>query len=798
MLRNNLRISFRMLARKKFYSAINIVGLSCGFGIVMLISLYVRFELSFENENPLADRLVRITMDYLNGETVVDQDAETYHPMGPRMLSEFSEIESFARAYPVTNTTIKVGDKFLSEHGIFAVDTSFLHLFNCSLLSGNRHEVLTKPYEALLTKSLALKYFGKTDVVGESIWISRFDRVFRIAGLVADPPPNTHLKFNMLLSYTSLRSAFGENGYAWDNNNAYTYLLLSDVKHYSNFLNNVRSFNDRLHAEGKILNEQVIAQPVKDIHLYSHKSFELEQNGDADAVFFLLGVAILVIVIAVVNYINLSTASSLDRAKEVGIRKVIGSTLNQLRARFFTESFLINIISGFIALTLVIVLLPGFRHLAGLPPDFHSWGDLVFYSTIISVILVSTILSSVFPAFILSGFQPITTLKGKLTRSKGGVLLRKVLVTFQFSITIFLLIQTFTADRQLTYMREKELGLDIEQTIVVRSAANMASENYQLLKDKLLMHSQFQSVALSSCVPGQPTSEMGSTNVGVTVVGATKEQSYNFYMSWIDADYLPTMKMNLIAGKNFLASNTSEENILVNEEALRLWDISNAQAAIGQRINLWGSQRTIVGVIGNFHQSSPKSPYLPMIFLHSEGRNKLASIRVAKGNLQENLNVIRDIYATVFPDSPFEYFFLDQEFDKQYRSEEQFQQVFGTLTVFAILISCLGLFGLVSFNLANRTKEIGIRKVLGANGAQIVTLISKDFVALVLLAMTISTSITFFLIRAWLERYAFKIDLNPWLFIGPAMIVFLVSLLTIVTRTVSISLVNPVNSLKED
>ncbi|HMG92913.1 MAG TPA: FtsX-like permease family protein [Chryseolinea sp.] len=798
MLRNNLRISFRMLARKKFYSAINIVGLSCGFGIVMLISLYVRFELSFENENPLADRLVRITMDYLNGETVVDQDAETYHPMGPRMLSEFSEIESFARAYPVTNTTIKVGDKFLSEHGIFAVDTSFLHLFNCSLLSGNRHEVLTKPYEALLTKSLALKYFGKTDVVGESIWISRFDRVFRIAGLVADPPPNTHLKFNMLLSYTSLRSAFGENGYAWDNNNAYTYLLLSDVKHYSNFLNNVRSFNDRLHAEGKILNEQVIAQPVKDIHLYSHKSFELEQNGDADAVFFLLGVAILVIVIAVVNYINLSTASSLDRAKEVGIRKVIGSTLNQLRARFFTESFLINIISGFIALTLVIVLLPGFRHLAGLPPDFHSWGDLVFYSTIISVILVSTILSSVFPAFILSGFQPITTLKGKLTRSKGGVLLRKVLVTFQFSITIFLLIQTFTADRQLTYMREKELGLDSEQTIVVRSAANMASENYQLLKDKLLMHSQFQSVALSSCVPGQPTSEMGSTNVGVTVVGATKEQSYNFYMSWIDADYLPTMKMNLIAGKNFLASNTSEENILVNEEALRLWDISNAQAAIGQRINLWGSQRTIVGVIGNFHQSSPKSPYLPMIFLHSEGRNKLASIRVAKGNLQENLNVIRDIYATVFPDSPFEYFFLDQEFDKQYRSEEQFQQVFGTLTVFAILISCLGLFGLVSFNLANRTKEIGIRKVLGANGAQIVTLISKDFVALVLLAMTISTSITFFLIRAWLERYAFKIDLNPWLFIGPAMIVFLVSLLTIVTRTVSISLVNPVNSLKED
>jgi putative ABC transport system permease protein len=787
-----------MLIRKKFYTVINIVGLSCGFAIMMLISLYVRFELSFENENPLADRIVRITMDYLNGESVIDQDAETYHPMGPRMLSEFSEIENFARAYPLTNATIKAGDEFLSENRIFAVDPSFLELFNCSLLSGNPHEVLTKPYEALLTKSLALKYFGKTDVVGESIWISRFNMLFKISGLVADPPPNTHLKFNMLLSYSSLRAAFGENGYAWDNNNAYTYLLLSDAAQYESFSNQLRLFNESLHAEGRVLNEQVIAQPVKDIHLYSHKSFEVEENGDADVVFFLLGVAILVIVIAVVNYINLSTASSLDRAKEVGIRKVIGSTLNQLRVRFFTESFLINIVSGFIALGLVIVLLPGFRLLAGLPPDLHLWGDLTFYTIIISAILVSTILSSVFPAFILSGFQPITTLKGKMTRSNGGILLRKVLVTFQFSITVFLLIQTFAAGRQLSYMREKDLGLDIEQTIVVRSAANMPAENFQLLKDKLLMHSQFQSVALSGCVPGQPTSEMGSTNVGVNVVGSTKEQSYNFYITFIDADYLPTMKINLIAGNNFLASNTSQEQILVNEEALRLWDISNTQAAIGQRINLWGSQRTIVGVIGNFHQSSPKSPYLPMIFMHTEGKNKLASIRVANGNLQENLKVIRDIYKTVFPDSPFDYFFLDLEFDKQYRSEEQFQQVFGTLTLFAILISCLGLFGLVSFTVANRTKEIGIRKVLGANGAQIVSLVSKDFVALVLLAMTISSPITFFLIQAWLDRYAFKIDLNLWLFIGPALIVFMISMLIIVTRTVSITLVNPVNTLKED
>ena len=421
-----------MLVRKKFYTVINVVGLSFGLAIVMLISLYVRFELSFEKDNPLADRLVRVTMDYLNGETIIDQDAETYHPMGPRMLSEFSEIENFARAYPVNNTTIKAGDEFFREQKIFAVDPSFLHLFNYSLLSGNQQNVLIHPYEVLVTQSLALKYFKKIDVVGESINISRFDKTFKITGLVADPPANTHLKFNMLISYPSLKAAFGEEGFAWDNNNAYTYLLLTNAGQYENFSNHLNSFNDRLHAEGKILNERMIAQPIKDIHLYSHKSFELEQNGDADSVFLLLGVAILVIVIAVVNYINLSTATSLDRAKEVGIRKVIGSSVNQLRAKFFIESFLINIISGFVALALVGIVLPGFTLVAGLPANFSSWSDLTMYTIIIFSILISTILSSVFPAFILSKFQPSAVLKGKFSRSKSGVLLRKVLVVFQF------------------------------------------------------------------------------------------------------------------------------------------------------------------------------------------------------------------------------------------------------------------------------------------------------------------------------------------------------------------------------
>ena len=798
MLRDNVKISFRILARRRFYTVINVVGLSFGLAIVLLISLYVRFELSYEKDNPLADRLVRITMDYLNGEAVIDQDAEMYHPMAPRMLSEFSEVENFARAYPLNNATIKVGNEFFREEKLFSVDPSFLLLFNCTLLSGDEQNVLKNPYEVVLTKSMALKYFGTTDVVGESINISPFDQPLKVTGLVSDAPSNTHLKFNMLVSYASLKSAFGEEGFAWDNNNAYTYLLLTNSDQYEGFSRKLSAFNEKLHQEGKILNERVIAQPVKDIHLYSQKSFELEQNGDADSVFFLMGVGIMVIVIAVVNYINLSTATSLDRAKEVGIRKVIGSSVGQLRAKFFVESFLINIISALVALAIIGIVLPGFIYMAGLPADFYLWSDGTFYVIIAGTILISTFLSSVFPAIILSQFQPIAVLKGKFSHSIRGTLLRKSLIVFQFAITGFLLIQTVTADRQLAYMRKKDLGLDADRTVVVRSAANVSGENYQVLKDKILTHSQFESVALSHSVPGQPTSEMASTNVGVTLVGASTEQSYNFYINFIDADYLSTMKIDLIAGENFTQENTGQDKVIVSEESIRLWGISNAPAAIGKKINLWGSQRVIVGVVKNFHQSSPKSPYLPMIFFHSDGKNKLASIRMANGDVQKGVEVIRDIYRSVFPGSPFEYFFLDQEFDKQYRSEEQFQQVFGTLTLFAISISCLGLFGLVSFTVANRTKELGIRKVLGASMVQIITLVSKDFISLVALSLVISTAVTFFLVEAWLNRFAFRIDLSAGLFVGPVVVVLMVSLATIVARTISVSLSNPVNSLKED
>jgi putative ABC transport system permease protein len=325
MVKHNLKLSFRLFARNRFYAVTSIVGLSFGLTIAILISLYVRFELSFESYNPLSERIVRVTMDYLNGDVVIDQDAEVYRPAGPRILAEFKGVEDFARALPVTNTTIKAGDQAFREDGILAVDPSFLTMFNCTMMAGTK-EVLTQPYEVLLSESSAIKYFGTTDVLGQSIQLSRFDQPFKVTGLIANPPANTHIKYNVLISQATYDKKLGKDGLNWDNNNEYTYLLLSDPSQYAAFVAQLNTLNNTLHAEGKIPNERIVAQPLREIHLYSHKSFELEQNGDAFAVYFLMGIAILVLAIAIVNHINLSTAKSLERAKEVGVRKVIGSS----------------------------------------------------------------------------------------------------------------------------------------------------------------------------------------------------------------------------------------------------------------------------------------------------------------------------------------------------------------------------------------------------------------------------------------------------------------------------------------
>jgi len=797
MLKNNLKITLRLFQRNKAYTLINVLGMSTGLAISMLIFLYAKFEMSYEKYNPLSEQVVRITIDYMNGETVVEQDCETYPPLGPKMNSEFSEIENFARAYQIDEKTLKIGDNFFRESKIFAADHSFFELLHYPLVYGDPNQVFLNPNEMVLTESTAKRFFNRTDVIGETIeWEGRMP--FKVTGIIKDSPSNTHLKVHLLISYPTMISAFGERVDNWSGNNTLTYLLLNENVIYDNFITNLNAFNEQLVDQEFIENEQVIAQPIRDIHLHSDKSFEVEKNGDASSVFFLLGVAFLVIGIAVVNYINLSTAKSMDRAREVGVKKVIGSSLTQLRFQFFTESFIINVFAGIMAIAFIVLLQASFRLMAGLPENVNFLTDGTVWGILVSIIVLSSILSGVFPAFILSSFKPIDVLKGEFTYSSTGSLLRKSLVIFQFAVTVFLLIQTLTAKEQLSYMQEKDLGLNLEQTLVVRAPQiEQPPENYQTFKDQLLSNTQFQAVSMSTCVPGLPSSQM-STTTGINLVEAIENHNYNFYIYAIDEDFLSTMQMELKSGSNFLPESKNEETVLVNEEAIGLWGIPAADEAIGKKINMWGKQRIIAGVIKNFHQASAKSAIIPMIFLYNSGFNELASIRFTPGEVPHKVGVIRETYEVLFPNSPFNYFFLDQEYDKQYRADEQFQQVFGTLTGLAIIIAMLGLFGLVSFTVAKRTKEIGIRKVMGANLSHIILLLSKDFVSLILFAILISIPVTYYLVELWLDRYAFRIELNMWLFALPSLMVLIISIVTISGKTLRISTQNPVSSLRDE
>ncbi|MCE7996098.1 MAG: FtsX-like permease family protein [Roseivirga sp.] len=795
MLKNNFKTIFRIIRHEKLYTGINITGLTAGLSVTLLILAYVHFEFSYESYNPSADRVARVTIDYLDGETLIDQDAESYHLLGPMMKDEFPEVADFARAYGMAESVLKVEEDHFRATRVFSVDHSFLSMFGYNLIQGDPNTALKAPLEAVLTESAAIKYFGTTDVIGETMWASVINNKLKIVGVSPDSPANTHLKFDLLFSYSTMKETLEKRDSPWNANDTFTYLLLKDAGLHDTFKQSVQRFSERLVKEEKIKNERIVAQPVEDIHLYSHKSFEIEANSDASIVFFLFAVGLLVIIIALVNYINLATAKSMDRAKEVGIRKVIGSTSNQLKIRFFIESLVINMLSAIFSIIIIYLALPQFKHLGGLPADFNLFQNPLFWTVFGGLVTFSTLFAGSFPAFILSSLKPIAVLKGKFSHSARGILLRKSLVIFQFSIAIFLLIQTLTSTKQLEFMQAKDLGLNAERMVVLSAPATAKEmKSFKVFRDELLNNSAFQSASLSTTVPGQSTSTMGSTT-GINLVNALQEHNFNFYIYHADHHFIPGMDFEMLAGRNFI-NGVNDKRIIVNEEAIKLWGINHPEDAINQKVKFWGEERTIIGVLKNFHQTGVKSEYIPIIFRYGNFGDFL-SIRTNQGDIRAHLDELEQLYTAHF-DSPFEFFFLDQKFDELFRSDQQFQTVFSLLSAFALLITCLGLLGLSSYTVAKRRKEIGIRKVLGASARQMVQLISRDFIWLIGIATLVSLPLTYYIVNTWLDSYAYRIDMTLWLFAPPVFLVFVIAFITIFSQTQRASERNPVSSLRDE
>ncbi len=796
MLKSNLKIALRIFLKNKSYTLINIIGLASALTVFFLLIEYVRFEFSYEDNNSNSDELVRLTIDYLDGGAVFEQDCETYPPLGPMIKDQIVEAKEYIRVYRIDEFTIKANNKVLKEDLVYGVDPSFFQLFNYPFIQGNESSAFQSPNEAVLTVSEAIKVFGKEDVVGETILFTSYNTPFTVVGVINDPPFNTHLKFDMLISYKSLGGLVGERDDNWSGNNTFTYIQLNDKTDYKNFKSRLAAFNKELTDLGRLVSQRIISQPINDIHLRSNKSFEAEQNGDLRTVLFLLGVALLVLFIALFNYINLSTSKSLDRAREVGIRKVYGSNRLDIIYQFCAESLLMFAAAGITALIFLALFFSSFRTLAQLPETWSFLDNGSFWLLFILTLITASAISSSVPATILASFKPVVILKGKFTHSISGNRLRKFLTIVQFGITLFLLTQTLVSSLQLSFMRNKDLGLDADNILVIKTPDNFSVDSYKSFRGDVLNNPLFERVSFSKAVPGM-SAHLLTTIKGVSPVLALEKHNNNMYIYSVDHEFIDLMGFNLLSGIGFFAGN-NEKQVLVNEEAVRIWNIGAPELAIGRKLSIQGTHYNIMGVLEDFHQFSPKEDIVPMIFFHSKDGGKHISVKASNDQSDAQVKALKDIFNSHFPNSYFESFFLDQNFDLQFQKEEQFQSVFTLLSILAIIIASLGLYGMASFAITKRSKEIGIRKVLGSSEGGIIFLISNHFVKLMGLSILIGMPISYYLVEQWLNNYSYQAEIPVGLYFIPPVSVLFVAFLTIIGRAYKTSMISPSISLRNE
>ncbi len=731
MLKNYLSIAYRTILKTKVFSLINILGLAVGMAAFMFIVQYIQFERSYETFNKNADNIYRITLDLYNGNEYVVTDCETYAPVGPLLKEKMPEVIDYVRMFHNDGLQdIEADNRKFLEEGIYFADASAFNFFSIDVLHGDKLTALSAPYKAVISESMAKKYFGQTDAVGESFKIEGV--LYEVTGIMKDLPHNTHLKFNTLLSHITLPAMYEwYKEDSWNGNNEYTYLQMEPGTDLATFNNKLVAFAKSL--KDKIGTERFVAEPIKDIHLYSNKSFEPEVNGSAKTVYSLLIIAIFIIVIAWVNYINLSTARAIERAKEVGIRKVMGSMRTQLVFQFLAESAIINIIAAALAFVFFQTGLPFFTSLTGQPLSVDMIGDWSFWYLYLTMVGVGTMLSGFYPAIVLSSFKPATVLKGKFRTSSHGQRMRQGLVVFQFAATVILMIGMSAVYLQLKHLRTLELGMSLDQTLVVRAPYLEEGDSIfrlkqQNLKTALLLNPSVQKVARSEILPGLSLHEMSSTSSVTKVGDEKKEGSYNYYYFSIDEDFLPALDMKLLVGRNFESGVPNHDMVIINEEAVRRLGFSSPEEAVGSKITFvsrWkGQPSTIIGVVAKYYQQSPKEQQIPLLLRYEDDADYF-SIRLNTENMAKTLTEVKETWNQVFPNTVFHYFFLDEKYDQQYRADTQFGKVVATFSGLAVFIACLGLFGLSAFTIVQRTKEIGIRKVLGASVLQIVHLLSK-------------------------------------------------------------------------
>lgn len=805
MLYSYFRTAFRSLLKNKAFSLLNILGLAIGMACCMIIFQYVTYEKSYDKFHSNYENLYRVQYNYYQNGNNIFRCAAAVPAVGPAMKENFPEILDYAIAFPdqgiVTNGDIK-----FREEKVQVATNSWLTMFDWEVVRGDVSTALDGPKKMVITESTAKKYFGDEDPLQQQL---RFDNGFLdgeylVTAIVKDVPSNSHVKFDVLLSHSTMHELTNNqslNSWGWYDHNTYVSLQpgvdpKDFDKRFAEYLYTV--LGEEFESRNRL--QEFILQPMTDIHLNSNLLQESEpgENGDAQSVYFLGILAIFILIIAWVNYINLASAKSMERAKEVGVRKVLGAYRSQLIRQFIVESIIVNLLSAIVSVGIVALVIPYFNNLTGSPLSlaliFNS-GTLLI---VIAVFLAGAFLSGLYPAFVLSSFRPIVVLKGKIVSTSGGALLRKGLVTFQFLASVFLIAGTLIVYNQLEYLKGQDLGFDLKQTLVLQGPSvvpidSLYDSYVEGFKNEVLRLPAVSGFTTASNVPGD---EIFFTR-GVKRAEEPESEFKTMYNVAMDYEYVPTYDIELLNGRNLDRSfQTDTAAVLLNLAGVQFLGFESAEDAVGKKVTHLGVDKEVIGVLDNYNQMSLKESVAPIIYFLQEINGSFFSVKLETANTSQVTTNVQAVWDRFFPANPMDYFYLDSFFNRQYEKDDQFGTVFSIFSVLAIIVSCLGLFGLSAFSALQRNKEIGIRKVLGASVPNILMLLSREYFMLILLAVALGVPLTYVVMNGWLDNFAYRTNIGWLVFAISAMIVLAVALFTVSFQTFKSARANPSNTLR--
>jgi putative ABC transport system permease protein len=795
MIKNLFLVAIRNFRRDKWYSLLNMLGLTIGIAFSLLLIFYINDELSYDRYNEKANRIYRINANIKEPDKDTMRWAVTPFLMGPALSKDYPEVEEAVRFVSNGKTLYKNGELRLYEDKVFFADSNLFRVFTHEFIEGNPQTALVAPNSMVLTKSVAEKFFGKDKpYLGKTLENANGD-VYKITAVIRDVPRNSHIRFNIVISRSSLPADFANN---WGGFGFYTYVLLKPNTSATGFEKKLLPVYDKylasIFAQFNI-KMRFAVQPITSIHLYSDMNNEPEELGSTSYIYIFSAVAFFMLLIACINYMNLTTARSARRSKEIGIRKVTGSSQLQLVAQFLVESTLAAVFSLLLSIGAIALLLPTFNSLSGKFISFNTLFESRTILIMLAVVIFAGLVGGSYPAFYLSKFNPINVLKGSLSKGSSNVTLRRSLVVIQFSISMIMLICTWVVYGQLKYLRNKDLGFNKDQVLTISANTDRDIRGKILaFKNGMRTNPHVLSVSTSQGVPGSGInfslfsieSKNGFVDKGVDCYG-------------VDEDYFKTLGMKILKGRNFSGLPDTLHSIIVNENMVK--EFGWGDNALGKRVKFpgdtSGNYLEVIGVLKDFNQKSLYNPIAPLLLYYRPNNNSI-QLKLNAKDISATIASIEKSWKGVFQDLPFQYTFLDQDFDSQYAADQKRGKIFVAFSALTIVITCLGLLGLIAFTTEQRQKEISIRKVMGAKAGQIVPLIIKNFIALIGLSCVIAFPVAWYFMDKWLEIFTYNTGLAVAPFILSACAVLLITLLTVIYHTLKAALANPVKSLRTE